>query len=139
MVWGGDRFVAVTALGRIWYSTTGAATFTEATSGSALFTGSSCTQVIYDGARFIVGSNGPKLAQSTDGTATSWTSPGPVASSNTNYVAKANSALTTPIIAGSSGGGAAGLYSGLDRSTTQFVAPTVTPRQSGFLPYIKAL
>lgn len=136
IAWSGSRFVAVLSNGSIWFSSTGNTTFSEASSGTALLAGRYPYQVIYDGARFIVcGVNG-LLGQSADGM-TGWAALAPnVGTSSIYAVSRVNSAVTTPLVIAAAD---AGIRSGLDVSTTQFVVPTLTARSPLLPPYIKAL
>jgi hypothetical protein len=135
IVWGNGRFVAVLSNGSVWYSSTGDSAFTEAPTGTAMLAGSYPYQVIHDGARFIVCGDKGVLGQSADGM-TAWVAlASGVGAAPIYSVARVDPAITTPLVIAAS---SAGVRSGLDQSTTQFVVPTVTARSPLLPPYIKA-
>lgn len=130
MVWGNGRFV-IAAANYLYYSTDGVSGFIQASAG--IFSGQAILGLWYDGAQFYASSTGGSLGRSSDGV--TWTSlVAGVGTATISGVARASSSVNSPTVIAAS---ASGLRSGLDISTTQFIAPTISGAASGISAYIK--
>jgi len=132
LIWAAGRFVAVTANGQIIHSADGLSFgATSSNLGQALYA------IVHDGVRFYAAGANGALGYSTDGV-TGWTAmPSGIGTLTTitGVARTGNTPGSMTIIAA----GPQGVRSGLDTSSTQFVAPTLSSAGAGLSPYIKAL